>query len=72
MDVFPSRLKELRKARTLTQKQLAEAIGVNERSYQSWEYGKAKPDYGNLLVLADLFAVSIDYLVGRSEFRDVR
>jgi transcriptional regulator with XRE-family HTH domain len=72
MDVFSVRLKALRLAKPLTQKQTAEAVSVTERNYQSWEYGKAKPDFGNLLLLADLFAVSIDYLVGRSEVPGMR
>lgn len=40
---FPTKLKELRQARGLTPKQLAELIEVNPRTYKSYESGKTKP-----------------------------
>lgn len=40
---FPSKLKELRLSRNLTQEQLAELIEVNPRTYRSYEAGKTKP-----------------------------
>jgi transcriptional regulator with XRE-family HTH domain len=40
---FPTKLKELRQARNLTQEQLAKLIGVNLRTYKRYEEGKTTP-----------------------------
>ncbi len=61
------RLKELRKINKITQKQLANAVELSERNYQSLEYGNIKPSYETLIKLADYFDVSVDYLVGRTD-----
>lgn len=61
---FHERLKELRKGKGVTQKQVALAIGVTERNYQRFEYGDGKPNYDNLLELARYFQVSLDELTG--------
>ena len=53
------RLRELRKARGETQKQVAAAIGIGERPYQYLESGEHQPS------LADHFGVSLDELAGR-------
>ena len=46
---------------------MAEAIGCVEQYYQKIEYGKVKPGYDKIEKLADYFAVSTDYLLGRSD-----
>lgn len=61
---FHKRLKELRTAKGLTQKQVAQAIGVTERNYQRFEHGDGKPNYDNLLELARYFQISLDELTG--------
>jgi len=63
---FAERLAELRKDRSLTQKQLAEAIGTHERSIRFYEAGRL-PDAEILIKLADFFGTSLDYLVGRTD-----
>lgn len=63
------RLRELRKERHETQKQVAAAIGYSERPYQSLEAGEYQPSMETAWKLADHFGVSIDYLVGRSDER---
>ncbi|PWI50197.1 helix-turn-helix domain-containing protein [Sulfoacidibacillus thermotolerans] len=67
MSNFYSRLVELRKERSLTQKQLAQAIGANERGIRFYEAGAKQPTMDSLIKLADFFNVSLDYLVGRSD-----
>ena len=67
MPSFPDRLKELRKSKKLTQKQLAVAIKVSERNYQSFEYGEFKPSHDNIIKLAEYFQVSTDYLLGLTD-----
>lgn len=64
---FGTHLKELRKSRKITQKQLAKDIGASERGIQQYELGERKPTYDMLIALADYFDVSLDYLVGRSD-----
>lgn len=64
---FGAHLKELRKSKGITQKQLALGIGGSERGIQQYELGERKPTYDMLIALADYFDVSIDYLVGRSD-----
>ena len=64
---FADRLKESRKAKSLTQKKMAELLGITERGYQNYEIGKSTPNYETLLALANYFDVSLDYLTGRSD-----
>ena len=64
------RLKELRTECGLSQKALAQAIGINQQSVNSFENHDTSPSYLILLKLADFFDTSIDYLVGRTEFRN--
>lgn len=64
---FSSRLKSIRTSKKLTQKQLANFLGITENAYQNYEYGKREPDIAGLITLADYFDVSLDYLVGRSD-----
>lgn len=59
--------KNLRKAKQLTQKELADIFNVDQTTVSKWEVGKAIPDYGTLQKLADYFNVSVDYLLGREE-----
>ena len=58
-----NRLKELRKNKRLTQAELAKIIGINQNSYSYWENGKVKIDNQSLQKLAELFNVSIDYIL---------
>ena len=49
----------------LTQKQMAELIGVSSHAVWCWESGKMKPSYENLLELAYRCEASTDWLLGR-------
>ena len=59
------RLKELRKSKQLTMKDLGQIINVAESTISLYENGKREPDYQTLSKMADFFEVSIDYLLGR-------
>lgn len=59
-------LKAARKAKGLTQVEVARAIGLTQNGYSYWENGKAKIDRDQLLKLANLFDVSVDYLLGNT------
>lgn len=67
MATFAVRLKELRKKNNLTQKELAEKIGVSMQSVSLWERGPRKPDFGTLDSIADFFHVRLNYLLGASD-----
>ena len=65
------RLKELRKERKLKQKEMARFLECTDRNYQKMEYGEINVPGLTLIKLADFFQVSLDYLVGRSDDREI-
>ena len=69
--IFNERLKLLRKERGLTQTQVAEKLSVSLRNYQRIEADGNTPNYVNLIKIADIFDVSIDYLTGRAEKQEI-
>ena len=71
MPVFSDRLKALRKDKKLKQKDVAELLHCTERHYQRIEYGQINLPSLDLLFLADYFGVSADYLLGRTDNREV-
>lgn len=67
MQSLASQFKKIRTEMGLTQKQVADGIGVAEQAYQRYEYGRTIPSALVLIALADYFDVSLDYLAGRSD-----
>lgn len=67
MKVFCKNLIDLRKQLGLTQKQVAEKLGITQPSYIRYEIGNSEPTLENLVKLADIFEVSVDYLLGRTQ-----
>lgn len=59
------KLQELRIQAGLTQRELAEKIGVKNYTVANWEQNRTEPSIKDLVDLADFFEVSIDYLIGR-------
>ena len=64
---FSERLKKLRKQAQLTQVDVAEKLGISQPAYASWERGVKKPTQENLVKIAQVLNVSVDYLVGNLE-----
>ena len=64
---FSERLKDLRKQAGLTQVDVAEKLGISQPAYASWERGVKKPTQENLVKIAQILNVSVDYLVGNSD-----
>lgn len=62
--MFDDRLKKLRDESAWTQKQVAEKLNMNPRTYSSYENNDREPNSEVLISIADLFNVSIDYLLG--------
>lgn len=66
-EMFPARLKSMRKKTKLTQEEIAERFGVARSTYSGYETGNAEPDLITLNKIADYFQVSTDYLLGRTD-----
>ena len=65
---FAANLKMLRRERGVSQKQLAEAVGVSQQCVSEWENAHIEPTLSCLWRLADFFDLSIDVLCGRREW----
>ena len=59
-----NRLLQYRKKAGLSQEELAEKIGVSRQAVSKWERSEASPDTDNLVVLAELYGVSLDEMLG--------
>ena len=64
---FAERLKTLRKQEKFTQVQIAEKLEISQQAYAAWERGVKKPTQENLVKIAQVLNVSVDYLVGNSD-----
>lgn len=62
------KLKNLRIQKDYTQSQIAEMLGIQRPTYSRYESGERQPDYATLIKLADIFEVSTDYLLGKTDF----
>lgn len=60
------KLKELRKSKGKTQKQLSEFLGISQQAYATYELATRTPPIDIIEKLADYFNVSVDYLLGRN------
>ena len=67
---FAECLKTLRKQVKLTQAQIAEKLDISQQAYASWERGAKKPTQENLVKIAQVLNVSVDYLVGNSDYTE--
>ena len=61
------RIYELRNESKLSQLTLAKAIGVSQKAIDYWERGVNEPKASYIVLLADFFNVSADYLLGRTD-----
>lgn len=66
--MYGERIKELRKAMNMTQKQLAEKLGVGQKDVSRYELEQHEPSISTILKLCEFFDVSADYLLGRTDF----
>lgn len=67
---FSEKIRMLRKDLGLSQPAAAEKMGISMRGYQDMELGTL-PRYENLLRIANFYDVSVDWLMGRTEKREV-
>lgn len=64
------RLKDLRQDEDLTQKQVGKLLGIHQNVYSRYERGAQNIPLGHLLILADFYNTSTDYLLGRTKNPD--
>ena len=65
-----NRIRELRKKRCMTMKELGAVVGLAESTISQYETGKREPDNETLLRLGEFFNTSVDYLLGRETATD--
>ena len=61
------RLKKLRKDKNISQLKLALDLNMNQNTVSRYENLEREADYETLIIFADYFGVSLDYLLGRSD-----
>ena len=64
------RIKDLREDNDLLQKDISGILGISQQYYSEYENGKRTITISHLITLAKYYDVSIDYLVGLSNFKD--
>ena len=66
--MFGERIKELREANHLSQKQLAIVLGRNQQSISRYEKEQIEPNIGMIVKICDYFEVTADFLLGRTDY----
>lgn len=61
------RLKELRKSKKINQQKLALKLNITQAAVSKYELGLSEPDIDTLIKIAEIFQVSVDYLIGFSD-----
>lgn len=66
---FPQRLQRLRERQHRSRRVVSELCGLHPDAIRRYERREAKPGMKDLIAIADYFEVSLDYLVGRSDYK---
>ena len=64
------KLKELRLKSKFSQQAVASQLGITQQAYANYESGKREPDNESLIALANIFGVSVGYLLGQEEMQN--
>ena len=67
--MLPERLTALRKGKGYSQARLAKELNLSPSTIGMYEQGRRVPDLGTLISLADLYRISLDYLITGKEYR---
>jgi len=70
MKQFGQRLQELRTERNMTQEDFGKLLNVSQSTIAYYESGKKQPSLETISFIADYFTVTIDYLLGRVDYRN--
>lgn len=68
---FSKRLAQLRKDKKISMSLLGGILGISDEAIRLMERAKRSPSFEVLIALADFFDVSLDYLTGRTDKREV-
>lgn len=71
MNTLPDRLKQLRIESNLLQKDIAKKLNITSSAYGFYEQGKRIPDSNTLNSLANFYNVSTDYILGRTDIKEL-
>ena len=66
--MFNKRLREVRMQKGLTQQKMADKLDISLNAYQKYEQAERSPSLECLVAIADIFDVSLDYLMCRDDF----
>lgn len=72
MDIFQQRLKDLRKSKNYTQKELARKLQTTDDSIFSWEKGRSQPPIDTIRKICIEFKISADYLLGLEDDNGIK
>ena len=67
---YTQRIRALREDRDMTQSQIAELLKVGQKTYSDYELGKTRIPVDSLILLAELYDVSMDYICGLTQIRN--
>lgn len=67
MSILKDRLKELRLEKGISQNDLGKILNVSKMAISHWESGHSEPSITQLIILANYFEVSVDYLVAKED-----
>jgi len=68
MGIFSQRLKELLEEANKTQVQICAELNIKKQVLTNWKSGYSEPNYDDLVMLADYFCVTTDFLLGRNNY----
>lgn len=71
-EILARRLLELREDRGYTQREIAIYSDITEQTYQNYERMTREPKLEILMRIADVYGVSLDYLVGRTDVKAIQ
>lgn len=70
--MFPERITAIRKDLKLSQEKFGELANVSQRTVAFWEAGQRMPSHAVISALADRLGVSVDYLLGRTDEKQIK
>lgn len=72
MSIFSERLKDILQERQMSQSELARKTGISRQNIYQYANGKTVSSLENLVKISKALNVSTDYLLGLSEYKDIR
>ena len=67
---YNQRIRELREDNFLTQQKIADILHIGQRTYADYESGKTRIPIDNIMILAQFYNVSMDYITGASDIKN--